>query len=309
MKMAIKDNVSCSFLATTRKHKSMRIKKVNKNEYIRAGNMWIRNFTKDNAKPLSINSLCNNERELLIQNEMTNTNRADAYSIEEEKFEFPFVALISDGYGFEMKQHILSHLSKDVAIFAVNRALAKWELLTEDVRPDLRKSINFYIANNPYSECMSYLPREINYYPSCIVSTRTNPEFVSKYYGNKFLYRPTVETSYSGNTNEGIYGHIDDYRNPICAGIALASQMKVRRLLLFCCDDSFEDERPGAEQLENGLWQYPQQNTSHQIIDTSMYWLSNQKDYPVRVGSFSSGKDYVNAPYIQADKIMDFFTS
>jgi hypothetical protein len=286
----------------------MRIKKVNKNEYIRAGNMWVRNFTKGNAKPISINSLCTHDRELLIQNEMANVKRPDAYSIEEEKFEFPFVVLISDGYGFEIKQHILSHLPKEVAVFAVNRALDKWELLKESTRPDLRKSINFYITNNPYSECVSYLPKG-NYYPSCIASTRTNPEFVNKYHGNKFLYRPTTERNYSGNTNEGIFGNIDDYRNPVCAAISLASKMKVRRLLLFCCDDSFKDERPGAEQLENELWQYPQQKISHQIIDASLYWLTNQKDYPVKTGNFSSGETYVNAPYIQPDKITDFFTS
>jgi hypothetical protein len=287
----------------------MRIKKIKENEYIRTGDIWVRNFTKNNAKPISINSLCEHDRELLIQNEMTNVQRPDIYSIEEKKFEFPFVVLISDGYGFDMKQHILSHLPKDVAVFGVNRSLAKWELLTEDLRPDLRRSINFYIANNPYPECMSYLAKSNNYYPSCIASTRVNPEFLNKYHGNKFLYNPTSEKRYSGNLNEGIYGNIDDYRNPICAGICLASQMKVRRLLLFCCDDSFEDERQGAEQLENGLWQYPQHNVSHQIIDANLYWLTTQKDYPIRVGSCSSGKTYVNAPYIHPDKVTDFFTS
>lgn len=286
----------------------MRIKKVNKNEYIRAGDMWVRNFTKTNIKTFSINSLCSAERELLIQNEMVNTNRIDAYSVGEEKFEFPFVILVSDGYGFDIKQEMLSHMPKEVAIFSVNRSLAKWKLLGENIRPDLRRSINFYIANNPYNECMSYLPRENNYYPACVLSTRTNPEFVSKYYGNKFLYHPTPEVSYGGKTDKSVSYYIDDYRNPVCAGISLASQMKVRRLLLFCCDDSFENERPGAERLENGLWQYPQHNTSHQIIDASLYWLTNQKDYPVKVGSFSSGKSYVNAPYIQPDKIMEFFT-
>lgn len=287
----------------------MRIKKVKNNEYIRAGDMWVRNFTKDHIKSTSINTLCDSERELLIGNEMINSNRADAYSIGEEKFEFPFVALISDGYGFDVKQEMLSHLPKDIAVFAVNRALNKWSLLKEDVRPDLRRSINFYIANNPYPECMSYLPRGSNYYPACVASTRTHPEFVDKYLGNKFLYHPTPEKGYGGKTDKNVSYCIDDYRNPVCAGIALASQMKVRRLLLFCCDDSFKDERPGAEQLENGLWQYPQHGISHQIIDASLYWLSKQKDYPVKVGSYSSGETYVNAPYIQPDKIMDFFTS
>tara|TARA_Y100000034_G_scaffold38278_2_gene47040 strand:- start:17746 stop:18606 length:861 start_codon:yes stop_codon:yes gene_type:complete len=286
----------------------MRIKKSNKNDYIRAGDLWIRNFTKPSVKAMSINSLCSSERELLIQNEMANTNRIDAYSIGEENFEFPFVVIVSDGYGFDVKQEMLSHFPEDVAVFAVNRALAKWQLLNEDIRPDLRRSINFYIANNPFSDCMSYLPAK-NYYPSCVLSTRIYPLFPDKYYGNKFFYHPTPESGYGGKTDKSVSYYIDDYRNPVCAAIGLASQMRVRRLLLFCCDDSFEDERPGAEKLENGLWQYPQHDISHQAIDANLYWLSHQKDYPVKVGSFSAGKSYVNAPYIQPDKIMEFFTS
>lgn len=287
----------------------MRIKKIGRNEYIRAGDIWVRNFTKTNVKSFSINTLCKSDSELLIYNEMVNTNRTDAYSINEENFDFPFIILVSDGFNFDIKQHLLSHLpKKEIAIFAVNRSLAKWGLLTEKIRPDLRRSINFYIANNPYKDCLSYLPIDNNYYPTSIFSTRIYPKFLNQYYGNKFLYHPTPEVSYGGKMDKGISYYVDDYRNPICAAITLASKMKVRRLLLFCCDDSFEGERPGAEQLDNGLWQYPQQNISHQIIDANLYWLSNQEDYPVKVGNFSSGKDYVNAPYIQADKLMEFFT-
>lgn len=287
----------------------MRIKKSLNNEYVRAGDMWVRNFTKAEVKARSINSLCNLDQELLIQNEMKNTQRNDAYSIEEEKFEFPFVVLVSDGYGFEEKQKLLSSFPKEIAIFAVNRALAKWKLLNENVRPDLRKSINFYIANNPYAECMSYLPTDHKYYPASILSTRTYPQFLNKYYGNKYFYNSTPEQTYLGKLSRETSYHVDDYRNPICAAICLASKMKVRRLLLFCCDDSFEGERPGAEQLENGLWQYPQHNISHQIIDANLFWLTHQKDYPVKVGNYSSGKSYVNAPYIEPENMMEFFTS
>lgn len=286
----------------------MRIKKVKKNEYILAHDIWVRNFTKTNISSFSINNLCSHDQELLIENELKNITEVEAYSIDEEKFNFPFVVLMSDGFEFKEKQNLLSSLPKDIVIFSVNRSLAKWKLMSNNIRPDLRRSINFYIVNNPYADCMSYLPKENNYYPSCIFSTRTYPEFAKKYYGNKYLYYPTPERSYGGNIDEGVRYYVDDYRNPICAGIVLASKMKVRRLLLFCCDDSFKDERPGAEKLDNGLWQYPQHNISHDIIDANLYWLSHQQDYPVKIGNFSSGKDYVNAPYIKADKIMEFFT-
>jgi hypothetical protein len=71
-----------------------------------------------------------------------------------------------------------------------------------------------------------------------------------------------------------------------------------------CVDDSFADERPSAEKLENGLWTYPQQLISHRLIDANLYWLSKKE---VQITHHSSGPKFNHAAYIQEEGIKGFF--
>lgn len=281
----------------------MRIKKdKNRNEYIRAGGVWVRNFAKFGVKPLNISKMLTREDYFdVIHNESSNRTRNIA-PISEETFHFPNIVIVSDGHDFARKHKLLKNLPSHVAIMAVNRALAKWEMT--DPQKNWRP-INFYVVNNPYSECRSYLPRKHRYYPSCVASARTDVEFVTKYTGNVYLYEPTQEVGF-GKSSSAKYC-IDDYRNPICAAIGLAFQFGVEKLMLFCCDDSFVDERPAAEQLPNGLWTYSQHLVSHDIIDANLFWLTHQEEADVEVCDHSSGPEYDNARYISEDDIIDFF--
>ena len=77
--------------------------------------------------------------------------------------------------------------------------------------------------------------------------------------------------------------------------------------MLFCCDSSFKDERPGAMKLENELWMYPQYEIAHGLIDGSLYWLKNQPYQDISIGNCSSGPKYDNASYISEGEIMSFF--
>jgi hypothetical protein len=280
----------------------MRIKKdKNRNEYINAGGVWVRNFTKYGVKPLNISKLIAKEDYYdVINNEASNRTR-NIPPISEEKIHFKNVVIISDGYDFDEKHKILKNLPKDVAIIAVNRALAKWTLTT----PENWKSINFYVVNNPYSDCRKYLPRKHKYYPACIASNKTDIEFLAKYHGNLYLYDATQEIGFGKSSIEKYC--IDDYRNPICAAIGLAFQFGVEKLMLFCCDDSFNEERPAAEKLKNDLWTYPQHIISHDIIDANLYWLSHQEDVEVKICDYSSGPDYINANYISEECLIEFF--
>lgn len=281
----------------------MRIKldKESKNEYIFSGGVWVRNFTKYNTKFLSLNNMVDNrDYELFLRNEID--NRSNNFSrIEEENFFFPKVVILSDGFDFENRHQILRQLPSDVAIFAVNGALAKWGLLNAP-----QKFINFFIVNNPYDECLKYLPRKHRYFPSCISSLRTNFDFVQRYKGRIFTYEPTRERKFGKPTNAKYY--IDDYRNPICAAIGLAHQFGVQKLMLFCCDDSFKDERASAIKLENGLWCYPQQMKSQQIIDANLFWLKQQEDLEISISDYSSGSNYNYASYINNEEdVLKFF--
>lgn len=281
----------------------MRIKKdpETRNEYLFAGGLWIRNFTKKGVKFINSNDkLYKSDYDLLLKNEFENQTYNIANIAAEERLSFTKVVIVSDGHAFKYRHKQLLSLGSDVCVIAVNQALRNWDLFDQEHRP-----INLYVVNNPYRECGQYFPRENNYFPTCIASSRTLPQFINYYVGNTFFYDPTPEKSFGVDKNLGYY--IDDYRNPVCAAIGLAYQFGVKKLMLMCCDESFADERPAAEKLKNGLWTYPQQVTCQQIVDANLYWLSHQPDKEVKVADYSDGLEYENAAYITSEEGMISF--
>lgn len=258
--------------------------------------MWVRNFTKELVPYLDLNNTID-ERDhfTFLKNEYANSQGRYPW-ISSENFFHEKLIIVSDGYGFKEKQNLLNDIPQSVAIIAVHGALAKW---TSTRNP------TYYVANNPYKECMNYLPRRTNL-PKCIASSRTNHEFLRAYRGSKYRYVPVSESSYNGmDYNEAQY-QIDDYRNPICASISLAYRFGVEKLLLFCCDDSFQDERPGAEKLHNGMWTYAPQLKAHGLIDGCLHWWKNGIRRESIARDHSSGPLYKNAAYIDKDNLLSF---
>lgn len=278
----------------------------NRNEYTLVDNsIWVRNFCKQNVPYIDINKMITSEtcNDFLI-NESSNY-RSNYSAIDGEDINFSNIIIVSDGYQFLEKQHLLANFSyQEVAILAVNGALASWNLLSGKRQDGLTRAINFYIVNNPFKECLNYLPVNHRYYPRCIASTRTYSGFLEKYLGIKHVYHPVTNKYYSGiMSNIRADYKIDDYRNPICAAIGLAYRFGAKNLLLFCCDDSFEEKRAGTVQLENKLWCYPQQVLSNKVIDANLGWL---KKHSVKIYDHSNGLKYENAEYISVDNIMNF---
>lgn len=275
----------------------MRIKKsADRNEYINADGIWVRNFNKKHVPYVDINRIINEaDYKTLLANELQNRTLNIA-SIDEEEIYFNNIVIVSDGYDFKERHKVLSDLPENVAIIATNGALKKWELYN-------KRAINMYVVNNPYEECMNYLPRQSNYYPVCVSSTRTYNEFLNSYQGMKYLYEPTQQKGFG--KNHPCKYHIEDYRSSICASISLAYRFNVKKLMLFCCDDSFVEPRPASIQLENGLWSYPQQIKSQNVIDVMLFWLKHFEE--VEVGNHSSGIEYSNANYISKDEVLSFF--
>lgn len=275
-----------------------RIKKhSNKNEYLLTDEgMWVRNFTKNLVPYLDLNKTIQEKDHFVYLNNEYNNSRARYAWIDSERFFHNKVVIVSDGYGFKEKQKLIEKLPQDVTVIGVHGALAKWES---------PRSMNYYVVNNPYQECMAYLPRGRRSLPKCIASTRTNHEFLAAYRGMKYRYVPVSEAGYNGMKNSVEY-HIDDYRNPICAAIGLAYQFGVDTLMLLCCDNAFSDEQPGAEKLHNGMYIYPPQKIAHGLIDGCLYWLSHRPHGQVAIADHSSGPLYENAAYIQEDNIMSF---
>lgn len=271
----------------------------NKNRYLlsRTG-LWVRDFTRA-ARPQDINRLvAEADYSMLWANELANTAE-HIPNIGAENVFAPNVVIVSDGHDFDKKQDVLNSLPKNVVIIGTNRSVAKWR------GP---RRMDWFVANNPYPECMASYPQR-GYFPNCIVSSRTNPEFVRRYKASRsamYKYAPMEDEHFSSRvSDDGV--QVDDYRNPVCAAICLAYRWGVQRLVLFCCDDSFAGERPGADRLHNGLWTYPQHNVSHGLIEGMLFWLLIQKFNPVRVASHSAGPDWRGVPYIRDEEVARFF--
>lgn len=273
----------------------------NKNKYLLTpSGMWVRNLSTPAAAE-DINDLIpESDYRTILENEMKNATLNIA-SIDAESIFAPNVIIVSDGYKFEEKQHILQKFPQDkVTIIGTNRALAKWARHTR---------MDWYVANNPYRECMTYLPSH-SYYPRCIVSNRTNPEFIKRYrarLGVVYRYTPVSDGKFASNYFQAPIYYVDDYRNSICAAMSLAFRWEVQRLMLFCCDSVFEGERPGAIQLPNGLWMYPQHEMAHDMIDGISYWLKSREHINVKIADHSAGPEYKNLTYINEDELLRFF--
>jgi hypothetical protein len=149
---------------------------------------------------------------------------------------------------------------------------------------------------------MRFLPNSNRSLPKCIASNRTYYYFLQNYNGMKFRYNPVNEEVFSfTGTSENFY-QIDDYRNAICASIGLAYKFKANKIILLCCDDVFDEKKPGSNQTVDGLFQYEQQNKAIEIIDSYLYWLRNKLD----VKYYCRWKKINNAQYIDVSNILEY---
>lgn len=278
----------------------MRIKKYRNNEYILADGVWVRNPAV-NAKAIDINCMIRDEISMLLSNEQKNSRLSYMHMEEAAGSPVTDFVVASDGFGWNERQLALGGLpNSSVSVLGVNGSLAKWLMVGEAAK--VKRTMAFYVVNNPYRECMAFLPRSHRYFPNLVASTRTNPEFLAMYRNQPYIYKSTPDLDYAGSWDVGTT--LDDYRNPVCAAISLAVKRGARRILLLCCDEAFEEERPGAVKMKNGLHQYPQQIMCQRIIDKQLFWLGRMG---IKVGDCSSGVEYEHAEYIKPEDIVGFF--
>lgn len=266
------------------------------NQYIRTeSGMWVRNFTNFNVPPRDLNSTYkSDDLFLFLRNEIQNSAGRHTW-LENENFRHEKVVIVGDGFGFREKHRVLESLPRDFAIIGVLGAMTKWEL------PG--RQMDYYLINNPYKESTKYLSRRMRHMPKCIASLKTDHNFIANYRGSVFKYMPVYEESYSSRFSKECELFVDDYRNPMCAAIQISHFLGASKIVLLCCDDSFEGERPGSERLPNGLYQYPQHNVAHQLIDAKMFWLRNLRYEEIQTFYHSSGPTFEHATYIDLEKI------
>lgn len=275
----------------------VRIKKNYNNQYLKTSNYnyWIRNYTNSNNY-VDINNLVpESDFFLLLKNEFLN-NRKKYSWIDSEKLYYDKAIIVSDGYDFKNVTEFLDQITpKDnVCILGVNGSLRKWSS---------KRSLTYYVVNNPYEDCISFLPKSNRNLPRCIASNRTNFSFLENYNGIRYRYMPVNETRLclSGSGVENFY-QIDDYRNPICASIGLAYRFNVSKILFLCCDDVFEEEKPNSIQLDNGMFCYEAQDIAMEIIDSYLYWIKSK----VQSRHYCRWKKIKNAEYIDVSDALGF---
>lgn len=275
----------------------MRIKKYKKNFYILTkDNFWVRDSS--NGFAFDINSFSKNDYKIFLENELENYNNKYT-NISSEQISYDTVVIASDGFDFLNKQNLLYDVKKEIPIFCVNGALNKWNLVGNNAPK--KRSIQYYVINNPFAESLNFLPKNHKYYPKCIASSRTNPIFLNKYQGLKFIYTPAKDQFYSGPSFNSEF-NIDDYRNPICASINLAVKFGARKIILFCCDESFKENRSGSIELNENLRCYPEQLISHNIIDANAFWIKKNN---IEIFDHSSGIKYENISYINETEFLN----
>jgi hypothetical protein len=275
---------------------SIRRKKIKNNEYVKTenNNIWIRDFCNLSAASVDVNTtIKETEYFLFLKNEFQNNLKKYQW-IDSGNNNFQTGVIISDGYDFE-EVHKTLEKKNQICFFGVNNSLKKWK--------NENTSLNFYIVNNPYEECLRFLPTTKKSLPTCIASNRTNPEFLKQYNGIKYRYSPANEEGVRFNRPSDVYFQIDDYRNPVCASINLAYRFGCEKILILCCDDSFKENKPGSVLLDNNFYTYPQQNIANEIVDCYLYWFLNSGR---QAAYHSSGKKLNNAEYIKKEDINNY---
>lgn len=274
-----------------------RIKKVQNNQYLKTENYnyWIRNYS-NSSNYLDINNLTpESDYFLLLKNEFFN-NRKKYSWIDSENLYYDKAIIVSDGYDFNKIFEYLDKISvKDnICIMSVNGSLRKWQAY---------RSPTYYVVNNPYDECVSFLPKNNRSLPRCIASNRTNYLFLENYNGLKYRYAPVSESKlcFSNQNSENFY-QIDDYRNPICAAIGLCYRFHVSKILFLCCDDVFDTQKPGSISLEENLYYYSTQDIAVEIIDAYAYWTKNRISFK----HYCRWKKTNNIEYINIDEVLGF---
>jgi len=231
------------------------------NEYFKIEDIWVRNFLKKKAIPLDLNRFFKEEEiKLIIDNEIKNS-KMNLTNLYQENFNYEKAIIISDGYGFEKHIDLIESLPPRTCLITVNLAAKLWNA---KVLP------TFMLISNPDYSCKSQMP--IRVFPRLLASRRTNNDFLSNYKNLVYLYDVVPDEWYQSPNSKASDLFIDEYRNPICAALGLCNYFGVNKIFLGYCADAYTEERAGTVKIQDGFYNYPQQNLANKIIDASLLW-------------------------------------
>jgi len=275
---------------TLRQHK-------NKNDYFFTDDkIWIRDFSKVNAKPIDINNFYSeSEIKMLLINE-TKNQEIQTFDFTSEIKTNKKVLIISDGLGFKDAASWIDTIPSDVKIITNYGACRFW---------NSKRLPNYMVITNPFDDALLYLPEKI--FPILIASSRANTNFIKRYANTIIKYYPTPDENYESPASHNNPVHIDEYRNSLAASISIAFKMGCEKLCIAYPINAYEKQRPATEKIENtDLFFYPQQRIARNIIDANIFWYKMNK--PNANVCYSGIKNCLKfANYIEPHMIRKFY--
>lgn len=262
-KINAKTTTGENVVLTFKKHK-------NSNEYLKVGDYWVRNFYGESLKAKDVNNFYYNvDIKYIIDNEMKNSNMRHPY-LEMELFrKYKRTIIFSDGYDFEKNHKLFDRISPDVLCIAVNQAARFWNAASF---PD------FLLINNPDEVCLTGMP--VSKFPALIASRKTCNRFLQNYKNIIYIYDSVSDEYYESQVSKNSEFHLDDYRNPICAAISLASKFVRGDIYLAFCSTAYKEKRDGMSEIDQGIYQYGPQSLADKMVDGNLFWY--------RIGNGSS---------------------
>jgi hypothetical protein len=115
-----------------------------------------------------------------------------------------------------------------------------------------------------------------------------------------YFYDPVPQEEYSSPIFKENQTMVDDYRNPVCAAIALAHKYRLGNIYLASCSSAYTESRFGTNEIEDGLHQYPQQKLGDDIIDANLFWYKFSNKYS-KIYHTGIENSYQFSTYLQTD--------
>lgn len=263
-----------------------------RNEYSLADSIWVRNFAREDTKPLDINDLyTNDEIRICIENEVRNS-KIIVPNISTENFDFKSVVIISNGYGFRENHKKLVESINNYdgrQVLSVNNTIISW---------NATKYPNFYLTNS-FNK-----PSSMNFLPRLICSQRMDYDFLKNYRNNKFVYSPTPNYKFSSPNSIDETCFIDEYRNPICASISCSHKFRASRIFLAFCSEGYETKKEGMIDVGDGIFMYPQQILANNIINHMIFWY-RYSNPSVKIFYTGNKNSFSFAKYLRVDDFIE----
>lgn len=268
-------------------------KEKNQNEYLKVENFWVRNFVTPSIKDVDLNNLYYDiDLNEIILNEMNNTRLKNA-TLESAIFsKYRNFVIVSDGYGFD--DHVkFDNLRSDVCLILVNQAARLWSC---------RRMPDFLIVNNPTKTCMTNMP--VRFFPQLIASRKTYHDFVRAYPNTLYFYDAVPDSYYQTIMNGSSELHIDDYRNSICAAIGLIYKLGFGNVFMAFCSHAYKEKRAAMEQVDDGLYNYPQQQVADKLIDGNLFFYKFGRQ-TTNIFHVGYKKSYKFSKYLHIDDMVE----